>query len=472
LLCVEELLKLELFRSISEQRLEWICDRAKEIHLTSGEILVKEGELARGFFILTTGRISITRMSESVEMPLGQHDAPGFFGEIPILSDEPTLVTLRSLTDCSIYEIDAQDFLELLHECRDFERLVFRAIQKRLRGLESFINNREKMAALGTLAAGLAHELNNPTAALVRALKDVMPAIIELEHMSMVYGQRQVDEAHTQQWLKVRDEGYDTILDRRIDPLILSDREDKLLEWLEDYGVRDAWKLAEPLALGGVEVETLERLMERWRNDPTELREQGLHWLALSFDVMSTITSGLRGAERVFDLVQSMKSYTYLDRGARQIVDVHEGLEDTLRLFSYKIKQGIEIRRHYDRDLPQIYVYGSELNQVWTNLIDNAIDAISEKGAIEIYTSCSGDFVRVQIIDSGAGIPEEIQSRIFEPFFTTKPVGKGSGLGLDAVRRIIENRHQGTISCESKSGKTCFTICLPIVSSQNLVNGD
>lgn len=469
MLCPEELLKLELFRSLSEQRLEWICDHALEIHLTSGEILVKEGELSRGFFILVMGRIGITRMSESVEMPLGQHDAPGFFGEVPILTDEPILVTLRSLTDCSIYEICAQDFLELLHECRDFERLVFRAVQKRLRGLESFINNREKMAALGTLAAGLAHELNNPTAALVRALKDIMPAIVELEHMSMVYGQRQVDEAHTQQWLKVRDDGYDIIINHRIDPLTSSEREDKILEWLEDYGVRDAWKLAEPLAVGGVEVETLAMLMERWRNDPTELREQGLHWLALSFDTISIITSGLRGAERVFDLVQSMRSYTYLDRGAQQLVDVHEGLEDTLRLFSYKIKQGIEIRRFYDR-VPQIFVYGSELNQVWTNLIDNAIDAISEKGTIEIHTSCSGDFAQIQIIDSGAGIPEEIQSRIFEPFFTTKPVGKGSGLGLDAVRRIIENRHQGTISCESKPGKTCFTICLPLASTQNLPN--
>jgi signal transduction histidine kinase len=466
LLCPEELLKLELFRSLSEQRLEWICDRAQEIRLASQEILAKEGELSRGFFILLTGRISITRMSDSVEMPLGQHDAPGFFGEIPILTDEPFLVTFRSLTDCSLYEIDAQDFLELLHECRDFERLVFRAVRKRLQGLESFIKNREKMAALGTLAAGLAHELNNPTAALVRALKDVTPAIVELERMSMVYGQRQVDEAHTQQWLKVRDDGYDTIINQRIDPLTSSEREDKILEWLEDYGVRDAWKLAEPLAVGGVEVETLKMLMERWRNDPTELREQGLHWLALSFDVMSIITSGLRGAERVFDLVQSMKSYTYLDRGAQQIVDVHEGLEDTLRLFSYKIKQGIEICRFYDRDIPQILVYGSELNQVWTNLIDNAIDAISEKGTIEIHTSRSGDFAQIQIIDSGAGIPEEIQSRIFEPFFTTKPVGKGSGLGLDAVRRIIENRHHGTISCESKPGKTCFMICLPLALTQ------
>jgi signal transduction histidine kinase len=465
-LCVEDLLTLELFHSLPKQRLEWICDRAKEIRLTSGEILVKEGEPSRGFFVLLSGSIGITRMSEGIEMPIGQHEAPGFFGEVPVLTDEPILVTLRALADCRLYEISGEDFLELLHECRDFERLIFRAVQQRLRGLESFIKNREKMAALRTLAAGLAHELNNPAAALVRVLKDLTPALIELQRMNLVYGQRNVDEAHTQQWLKVRDDGYDAIINHRLDPMTLSDREEQLLEWLEDYGVKEAWKLAEPLAVGNIEVERLDKLMERWRNDPTELRDMGLRWLALSFDVMSTITSGLRGAERIFDLVQSMKSYTHMDRGARQIVDVHEGLEDTLRLFSYKLKQGIEIRRSYDRALPQILAYGSELNQVWTNLIDNAIDAIEEKGIIEIATSLNGDRVQVQITDSGSGIPSEMQSRIFEPFFTTKPVGKGSGLGLDVVRRIVENRHHGTISCESKPGKTCFTVGLPPVSAQ------
>jgi len=156
-----------------------------------------------------------------------------------------------------------------------------------------------------------------------------------------------------------------------------------------------------------------------------------------------------------------MKSYSYLDRGAQQIIDVHEGLEDTLRLFSYKLKQGIKVRRSYDRSVPKVLAYGSELNQVWTNLIDNAIDAIAGEGVIELATSSNSNHIQVQITDSGPGIPPEIQSRIFEPFFTTKPVGKGTGLGLDAVRRIVENRHQGTIALESYPGKTSFIVCLP-----------
>ncbi|MGL4620975.1 sensor histidine kinase [Chroococcidiopsis sp.] len=464
MLCVDELLTLELFQQLSQEQIHWVCDRAQEMELSSGEVFVKQGDPPRGFYVMLSGRVSITRISEGIEMPIGQHQAPAFFGEIQVLTDEPVPVTLRALSNCRLYEISGDDFRTLLHSCRGFERLIFQAVQKRLRGLESFIQNREKMAALGTLAAGLAHELNNPAAAVIRALQDITPALLELQRMNFVYGQRQVEAEHTEKWLKARDDGWDAVVNRRMNPIEFSDREEQLLEWLEDYGVEDAWKLAEPLAAGNVDTETLTELMERWKDDPTELKDMGLRWLALSFEVMCTVSSGLRGAQRISQLVQSMKSYSYMDRGAQQIVDVHDGIEDTLQLFAYKFKQGIEIQRDYDRSLPKILAFGSELNQVWTNLIDNAVDAIAGKGVIELATAQNGDYIQVQITDSGAGIPVEIQSRIFEPFYTTKPVGSGSGLGLDAVRRIIENRHQGTISFASQPGKTCFTVCLPITT--------
>jgi signal transduction histidine kinase len=470
MLRIEDLSGLEIFQKISDKRLHWICNRARKVELIVGEQLVQEGDLPRGFFILMRGQINITRISEGMAMPLGQHKAPTFFGEVPVLTDEPIPVSLRALTDCQLYEIAGDDFRTLLHECRDFETAVFRVVSNRLRGVQSFIHIREKMVALGTLSAGLAHELNNPAAAVVRALKDVIPALIELQRMSLVYGQQKVEEEHTRQWLKARDDGYEVILHGRIDSLELSNREEQILEWLENYGVADAWNLAEPLAMGGVQIKLLERLsvtMERWRDDPTELRDMGLRWLALSFDAMSMISSGLRGAERIAELVKSMKSYSYLDQGTQQLIDIHDGIEDTLRLFSYKLKQGIEIRRSYDRRIPQINAYGSELNQVWTNLIDNAIDAMAGKGILEIITSHSNNFARVEIIDSGSGIPPNIQSRIFESFYTTKPVGKGTGLGLDIARRIVENRHQGTISLESKPGETRFSICLPFAKGNS-----
>jgi len=465
-LCTEELQTLELFKILPESRLEWVCDRATQIKLSKGEILVAEGDAARGLFILISGKMGITRYSEGVEMPLGQHTAPEFVGEIPILTDEPIMVNLRALNDCCVYELPPEDFLELLHQCRQFEVTIARAVQTRLRGLESFIRNREKMAALGTMSAGLAHELNNPAAALVRALKDVTPALLELQRMNLVYGQHRVEDEHTEKWIKIRDDGYDIINNDKLDPMTIADREDELLDWLEDYGVENAWNIAEPLAAGGVDVKLLDTMMERWRDNTTELRDMGIRWLAISFDVMSTIKNGLRGAERISDLVKSMKSYSHLDRGAQQWVDIHQGLEDTIKLFSFKLKHGVEIQRCYGENLPQILAYGSELNQVWTNLIDNAIDAMEDKGILEIKTYHFENSLKVEITDNGKGIPDEVQSRIYEPFFTTKGVGKGSGLGLDAVIRIIENRHKGTISLESKPGKTTFKVCLPIAGCE------
>ncbi len=448
-------------------RLEWICDRAEQIDLSSGEVLVKEGDPSKGFYIQVSGQITVSRMSKGVDMPVGRHESPSFFGEIQALTEDLVPVTLTADTATELYRLNCGDFLDLIHSCREFEKDIFRTVGKRLKGLESFIQNREKMAALGTLSAGLAHELNNPAAALVRVMKDIRPAVLELQRMNLVYGSKQIDEAHTQQWLNERDRAFEAINSPKNDPLAEGDREDALNDWLEDYGIENAWELAEPLAAGEVSPDFLEGVMEPWRNDKTEMREMGVRWLSLSCDVMSMIKNGLDGAERISTLVQSMKSYSYMDRAAQQKINIHDGIEDTLRLFAFKLKHGIKVERKYKQDLPPIMAFGSELNQVWTNLIDNAIDAMSEgtpsgnPPTIEVRTCEKNNRLLVEIEDNGPGIPPEVRNRILEPFFTTKPMGKGTGLGLDVVRRVIENRHGGSIMVTSEPGRTCFTIALP-----------
>lgn len=472
MLCSKALLQMKPFQALPTERLEWICDRAQHIHLAPGEVLVHEGQQPRGFFIQLHGQIIVSRKSNGVDMPIGRHESPSFFGEIQVLTEDLVPVTLTAEVETDLYSLKCPEFLEVLHSCREFERDIFRTVSTRLRGLQSFIQTREKMAALGTLSAGLAHELNNPAAALVRVLKDIQPALLELQRMNLVYGQQQVDDAHTQAWESVRDHGYNAIANPKHDPLALGDREDALTDWLEAYGVNDAWKLAEPLAAGEVAPETLEKLTTRWKDADTELRDMGMRWLALSFDVAGMVQSGLDGAERISTLVHSMKAYSYMDQAAQQAVDIHDGIEDTLRLLAFKLKCGIRVERHYDQTLPAIKAFGSELNQVWTNLLDNAIDALgegvpsNESPQITIRTCQKGGYLRVEIQDNGPGIPPEIRNRVLEPFFTTKPMGKGTGLGLDLTRRIVEYRHGGNLMIESVPGQTCFSVQLPLNEPQ------
>ncbi|MEO0769233.1 MAG: ATP-binding protein [Cyanobacteria bacterium J06649_4] len=468
MLCSEQLAQMKPFDKLPAERLEWICDRAKAIHLAPGQVLVHQGDRSLGFFIQVSGQITVTQHTNGADMPVGRHESPSFFGEVQVLTEDIVPVTLTADIDTELYQLDCPDFIDLVHSCREFERDIFRTLSQRLRGLESFIRTREKMAALGTLSAGLAHELNNPAGALVRVMKDIKPAMLELQRMNLVYGQAQPDEAHTKQWTDLRDSGFEAIANPDNDPLAQGDREDALTDWLEDYGVDNAWELAEPLAAGHITPEMLAPVTACWKDNPTELRDMGIRWLALSFDVMGMIRNGLDGAERISTLVGSMKSYSYMDRAAQQMVDVRKGIEDTLRLFEFKLKYDIKVIRKYSKDLPKIMAFGSELNQVWTNLIDNAIDALNEAKesqtdpTITIRTCEKNGALLVEIEDNGPGIPEDVKERILEPFFTTKPMGKGSGLGLDVVRRIVQNRHGGSLLVSSEPGRTRFTVSLPL----------
>ena len=244
-----------------------------------------------------------------------------------------------------------------------------------------------------------------------------------------------------------------------LDPLEQSDREDAIADWLADNNIANGWKLAPNLVSVGIDEGYLNTLSEQL--EPDSLGSV-LSWMENNLAVASLVHEVEQSTVRIADLVKALKSYAYMDQAPLQEIDLHKGLEDTLTNLHHKLKHGVAVKREYDETLPRICAYGSELNQVWTNLIDNAIDAMNGKGEITIRTSRQSDGVLVEIIDNGPGIPEDVQSRIFEPFFTTKGVGKGTGLGLDIIRRIVVKRHQGSVRVNSKPGETCFRICLPV----------
>jgi signal transduction histidine kinase len=341
---------------------------------------------------------------------------------------------------------------------------VLHWVISRLTQNESLLHQQEKMAALGTMSAGLAHELNNPAAAAQRSasrLRDSQSRWLTLTH--------QIESAAIQQgkmgWL---DDFIQEATRRFEEPLKLDaldriDLVDQLQTWLEENGVESAWELAPAMVNYGWESGSLEKVK---RDLSPALFALAIYWLGLCCLMMGLLSEVLQTTERISQIVHAVKSYTYLDQAPLLEVDVHEGLENTLIILQHKLRKGVTVKRDYSPDLPRIEAYASELNQVWTNIIDNAVDAMNGKGEIRIKTYEEDHHIVVEIADSGPGIPEDIQSRIFEPFFTTKAPGHGTGLGLHISHDIIANRHHGLLTVESKPGETKLKVVLPIKISR------
>jgi signal transduction histidine kinase len=330
-------------------------------------------------------------------------------------------------------------------------------VMSRITGIEQ---NRERLAALGTMAAGLAHELNNPAAAARRAAADMADALEVLAFAVERFVDAGFEREDAQQIVALQREAVDGAAAMSpLGALDASDAEDDLLDALEALGVEGAWRLAGPLAAAGVGDDWLARV-----SAIAGARVGGVLEVVVAGLTARGLAAELEeSTRRMSDLVTAVKSYAYMDRGAVVDVDVHEGLETTLTVLGHKLKHtSIEVVRDYDRTLPKLTVHGPELNQVWTNLLDNAIDALGERGTITMRTRADGSCALVEITDDGPGIAPEIAERIFDPFFTTKDVGQGTGLGLDTARRIITDRHDGSIAVESTPGATTFRVRLPL----------
>jgi signal transduction histidine kinase len=454
-----ELRGIDLFDELSDADLERWAAAADVRTLAAGEMLIDQGAEVTEFILLLDGVIEALSVENGRREPVGRHVAPTWIGAIPVLTEGPIGVAMQAETDLRMAVIPAEPFVELVLEFRPVHRRILRQVRPLMSRITAREQNRERLASLGTMAAGLAHELNNPAAAARRAASEMTTTLDVLASVIGTFVDAGIERAEAVQLVEMqRDALARAAAATPLSSLDAADAEDDVLEALEDLGVPEAWRLAEPLAAAGVDREWLSRL--QGLAGPATPAAVG--WIAASLTARGLASQLCESTDRMSRLVGAVKSYAYMDRGELVEVDIHEGLETTLVVLGHKLKRtSIEVRRDYDRELPKLTVRGPELNQVWTNLLDNAIDALGKEGTITISTRRDGDCAVVEIADDGPGIPAHVLERIFDPFFTTKSVGDGSGLGLDTARRIIEERHRGSLGVESEPGATTFRVRLP-----------
>lgn len=447
-----------LFPTLAEDHLQKLTTCGLILHLKPGEILFKEGNPADSFYVVLDGEIKITKQLGTEELVITIHRRGEFTGDLTMLTGGICAATGSSINNSRVIAFD--DFKELLKNCPDSIDLFVPALAERSKELEVRLRQQEKLAALGKLSAGLAHELNNPAAAGRRAAKQLNSAITNLQAQMLNLRGKHFSVEHRQILKELQQTALTNInQELHFSPLEQSDQEDALIDWLEEQGVNNAWEIAPTLVSGGINKSCLAKLAQSMGSDAFS---EALIWFEATLTMNSLVGEVEQSTSRISDLVTAIKNYSYMDRAPLQEVDLHEGIDNTLKILHHKIKYGIKVNKKYSQDIPPITAYGSKLNQVWTNLIDNAIDAMNGKGELTIRTCLENNCVLVEIIDNGSGIPTEIQSRIFEPFFTSKTVGKGTGLGLDISRRIIVQEHKGNIRFESAPGNTNFQVRLPI----------
>jgi signal transduction histidine kinase len=446
------------FPTLEEIHLDKLIACGLIVELKPGEILFQEGKPADSFYVVLDGEIKITKQLGIEELVITIHRRGEFTGDLTMLTGGICSVTASSINTSRVIKFD--DFKELLKSCPDSIDLFIPALAERSKELEVRLRQQEKLAALGKLSAGLAHELNNPAAAGRRAAKQLEQAIANLQGQMLNLRGKNFALEHRQQLKELQQNALNNLnKGLKLSPLEQSDREDILGDWLSDLDIKNSWEITPILVSAGIEKASLEKLAQTMEEAAFS---EAIIWLEASLTMNNLVGEVEQSTSRISDLVSAIKNYSYMDRAPLQEVDLHEGIDNTLKILHHKLKYGVTVQKQYSSEIPKISAYGSKLNQVWTNLIDNAIDAMNGRGELTIRTNLEHNCVLVEIIDNGSGIPLEIQARIFEPFFTSKEVGKGSGLGLDISRRIIVQEHKGNIRFESHRGYTNFQIRLPI----------
>ena len=456
---IKLLKKVPLFADLSEENLKTIREGVVVEKVTKGKMLFTEGSMGKYAYLIKEGEIEILKKVGEREILLAVRKKGELIGEIALIEDSPRTATAKALIDSELISIDKKAFEKLLKESLTATKIILKTTLQRWQKTENLLRQSEKMTQLGVLTAGITHELNNPAAAVQRASYAL---INQLEkHFDLTNDLLDRDLSAEQKKLLnyLKEKAIsNSKMPLNIDPLARSDKEEEIEIWLLAKGVHSAYDLSSHVVNAGLELKELDKMTSLFKNKTLSIV---IHWLCNTYEVYSLLNEIYKGSERISEIVKALKSYSYLDQGPVQLVDIHQGLEDTLVILRSKLKDGITLKRDYDKDLPFIEGYGGELNQVWTNLIDNAIDAVSGKGTINIKTDYDKGVVKVEIEDDGPGISKDLHSKIFDPFFTTKEPGKGTGLGLDISYNIVVHKHKGGIGFTSRKGKTVFTVTLP-----------
>lgn len=463
---IDELRKLFLFERLTDEQLTKLASSGQVRSFAQDEDIVRQGEPAECFAVLLKGEIQMineTVSAGTVAMPrVGQ---PGVYGGATsaYLGDRAPQTyqhTLRATAPSRMFMLPARKFAYIVAEWFPMAMHLLDGLLSGGRMQREIIDRRQRLTALGTITAGLTHELNNPAAAAVRAVSELR-SLIKTSRLQLA---QLAEDGIPPEKLRTLVEAQEACTSNlgglpRRSPLEISDAEDELGDALEDVGVEDAWELAPALVNAGFTADDLHKIRDKVGAEHTP---KALHWLAEAIEISQMLDEVTEATERITTLIRSAKQYSQMDRAPFQQVDVHELLDSTVAIFRGKIPPGISVVTDYDRTLPEIPCYAGELNQVWTNLIHNALDAMGEEGTLTIRTAYDEDEAIVEIGDTGPGVPEAIRDRIFEPFFTTKSVGEGTGLGLDISYRIVAGRHGGEVKVRSVPGETWFEVRLPL----------
>jgi signal transduction histidine kinase len=455
---IDDLRDVFLFYGLSDEQLGDLIEVGDEVRFETGDVLFREGESADFWWVLLAGRVELLRRTRWEESVAGVMDRPGVWaGGFRAWADQAGyMATGRAASPGVMLRVPAKALGERVQAWFPFGVHLIEGFFQTVRNMEALTRQQEALAALGTLAAGLAHEMNNPASAAVRAawaLQDtgdvLLSSLVRLAEGSLSARQFIALDALR------RELGAGTA---SVSPLALTDREEALADWLAVHGVTAAWDIAPALAAAGADVAWCERAGQVLDGGTLE---PGLEWVASALSAAVLLSEVKEATERVSGLVTAMKSYAQLDRASLQFTDVTEGIDSTLVMLGEKLGDGVAVIRDYEPGVPRIEANPADLNQVWTNIIDNAIDAMNAHGTLRISTRADPEHILVEIADTGPGMPAEVQARAFEAFYTTKDVGKGTGLGLDIARRIVVERHHGQITIDSRPGQTILRVQLP-----------